>query len=89
MVDNTLLNFVNKATHFLITTICFQLIHPGKQPHKSTQTDAEVASMSCDCDVRYAKIFSDFKDRIEDNHKEEKERALKELEERVSVFSVD
>ena len=63
----------------------FQLIHPGKQPHKATQTDAEVASLSCNCDVRYAKIFSDFKERIEDSHKEEKEKALKELEERVSV----
>ena len=60
-----------------------QLLHPGKPTHKHVQTDLEVAAPSCKCESKYNKIINDFMQRMEKSNAEDKERALKELEERV------
>lgn len=37
----------------------------------------------CSCSVKYSKIFRDFRERLETEHKEDKERSLKDLTERL------
>ncbi len=68
----------------------FQFLASGRQPTKGTQTDGEASatpsgSTKCNCDAKYNKIFNDFKARLEINHKDEKDRALRDLESRVST----
>lgn len=73
--------------------IFLQFVANGKQPQKSTQTETETTTNcssssssggSCNCDAKYNKIFNDFKSRLEVDHRSDKERALKDLEHRVS-----
>ncbi|KAL3832661.1 hypothetical protein ACJMK2_024284 [Sinanodonta woodiana] len=48
-----------------------------------TQTDADTSNKTCDCDTKYNKIFNDFKERLENDHRDGKDKALKELAERL------
>ncbi|XP_023220090.1 zinc finger MYND domain-containing protein 11-like [Centruroides sculpturatus] len=43
----------------------------------------------CNCSAKYSKIFRDFRERLETEHKEDKERSLKDLTERVSSKYMD
>lgn len=67
----------------------------GRRLHKGTQTDeveptstpSSVPSKcdsSCNCETKYNKMLADLKDQKERDHAKEKEKALRELEERVS-----
>ena len=74
----------------------------GRQPHKATQTDLEFPPLSlastpssstpsggkCNCEAKYNKAFTDYKGSLERDAKADKDRALKELEERVGGWDV-
>ena len=57
----------------------------GRMPHKGVQTDQDPSSSNCNCEMRYNKIFSDFKQRLASDHSEEKDKALKELAAQVCL----
>ncbi|KAK2168186.1 hypothetical protein NP493_1242g00007 [Ridgeia piscesae] len=66
-----------------------KLLH-GRHLHKFCQTDtiatplpATPVSAACDCDTKYTKIFGDFKERLANDHRKDKERTLKDLEDRL------
>ncbi|ELU10691.1 hypothetical protein CAPTEDRAFT_169629 [Capitella teleta] len=69
----------------------------GKQPHKNTQTEVEYPTAStsssnakCHCETKYNKAFMDYKTQLEKDAKADKDRALKELEERLRAdFELD
>ena len=52
--------------------------------NRSTQTDAEMSSKSCDCESKYNEVLSNFKDRLETDHKKDKDKALQQLSEKVA-----
>lgn len=59
-------------------------------PHKATQTvddptvsSSSASSVKCNCETKYNKAFMDYKMQLEKDAKADKERALKELEDRV------
>ena len=52
---------------------------------RGIQTD-EAGIMKCNCEIKYQKIFEDYKESLESEHKEDKDGALEELSERVSFM---
>jgi len=43
---------------------------------------------ACNCEVKFSHAIEEYKDQLESKHKEDKARAIKELEERVSIIII-
>lgn len=50
-------------------------------------TEGKSSEMSCNCDEKYEKVISDLKAKMEKNHQDDKEKALEELSDRVSIHN--
>lgn len=50
-------------------------------------TEGKSSEMSCNCDEKYEKVISDLKAKMEKNHQDDKEKALEELSDRVSIYN--
>lgn len=53
---------------------------PPKPPKPE---EKETTTPSCNCEAKYGKMFKEFKERLENEQREEKERSLRELAERL------
>lgn len=59
-----------------------KLTQGGRLLSKGSQTDKDKApcgSSSCKCDAKYNKMFNEMKERLENDHRDDKERDIKEL----------